>query len=140
MTDPRSPILGRIARVAVIAFALFVLGWLVVNAQRNASRGAAAPAPAGDDAPSSAERLLRDPVVGPVEYILVPAPDRSFLFSSKFAAPVVPPPASVPTYLPSSKTITPVVTPAPPVLFFPSSKAGKPGVLPPARSSQDQRQ
>jgi hypothetical protein len=136
MTDRNSPILDRIARVAAVAFALCVLAWLVVRAQRNANGGAAAPAPASEGAPlgegaTAGEELLRDPVVGPVEPIMVPpAVDPTFLFSSKSAAPVVSPPpatypASVPTYLFSSKTITPLVMPAPPV-FLPSSKSGRP--------------
>ena len=60
---------GRAARVAAVAFALFVLGWLVVQAQRNAGGGAGAPAPASEGAPvsegapSDDEPLLRDPVV-----------------------------------------------------------------------------
>jgi hypothetical protein len=125
MTDQRSVILGRIARFAAVAIALAVLGWLVVQAQRNADRGAApaAPVPTREDAPSPEGRLLRDPVVGPVEAIEVPPDQQTFLFSSKSAAPLVssPQPAA----------------PMDATGLLPSSKSGPP-LLP--RSTPSQRQ
>ena len=65
------------------------------------------------------------------------AAPATFLFSSKFAAPVVPPAPAAPgppTFLPSSKTITPLVVPTPPVLRF--SESGRPVPQAPAGQRQ----
>jgi hypothetical protein len=119
----RSTLIVRLAGVGAVAFALFVLAWLVWNAQRGAN---VAPEPSGEN------RLLRDPVVGPVENIRV-EPDPTLLPSTKAARlEVVDPAPAAPrsvkaakpprTFLPSSKTITLPPVPNPPVLVFPPSK------------------
>lgn len=124
---------ASIARGVAILFALFVVGWLVVTAQRDANRAAQEPVPAGPpltvEAPSTAVENENEP---------------QFLHSSKSAvieervrrdpgakatAPVRAPAA--PRYLPSSKTITPLVTPATPVLTLPGSKL--PAIVTPQR-------
>jgi len=117
----RSTAIVRLARAAAVAFALFVLGWLTWNAQRGAH---VAPAPAGE------VRLLRDPVVGPVEDIPL---GPTLLPSTKAARLHVVVPATVDpgavkaakpprTFLPSSKTITVMPVPDVPVLRFPPSR------------------
>ena len=152
------------ARIAAVTASLAVVTWLVVDAQRRAN----APRrdePAVADAPADA-RLLQDPVL-PVFPSDHPIFDDPYLSSSKSvrmphhaetavpgqdpAAAVVPqvflpgsksgPAVSTPTFLHSSKTLTPLVMPVPPTLTFPpgtetataltdpylwSSKSGRP--------------
>jgi hypothetical protein len=114
MSDRLSVPIRHLARIATVVFALFVLGWLVVNAQRNANRGAGEPETAVAPAATPTEpppeflyssksiviepRVLQDPSIGPVETVIVP-PAEVFLPSSKVGRPgVVPPlaPASGP--------------------------------------------
>jgi hypothetical protein len=129
-TDRCSRILVLVLRVAAVTFALVVLGWLVVQAQRNANGAAGAQAPTGD--PLDRDRLLADPIVGEIQEIAItPATDQTLLPSTKATrVNQVLPPASdaahTQTYLYSSKTITPLVMPVPPKLFLPSSKSGNP--------------
>lgn len=139
----RPPILSTVARAIAILFAIFVVAWLVVNAQRNADRAAQEPTPGepayelealpnGIDAPSETHFLFSSKSAVPA------APP--FLPSTKIGLPgLTPPPAAnapepaAPRFLPSSKTITPVVTPKPPVLVFPYAKQptdAKPGTPP----------
>jgi len=111
----------RVARAAAVAFALFVLGWLVWNAQRG---------PHVPLAPSGEDRLLRDPVIGPIEDIplgptLLPS-TKSARLDGVVPVPVDPgavkaakPPR---TFLPSTKTITVMPVPDVPDLRFPPSK------------------
>ncbi|HEX6813251.1 MAG TPA: hypothetical protein VF384_16640 [Planctomycetota bacterium] len=133
MPDPLdrcSRILVLVLRVAAVTFALAVLGWLVVQAQRNANGGAEPQAPEVDS--PERRRLLSDPIVGPVEPIVITADDETYLFSSK-AARIEPvhEAARTQTYLHSSKTITPLPMPVVPKLVFPPpSQSGKPAAQP----------
>ena len=100
MTNRLSVPIRHLARIATIVFALFVLGWLVVNAERNANRivsksppatapTAAPPAPAPEFLYSSKSLVIEPSVLGGPVLI---APPEPFLPSSKFGRPSIAPP------------------------------------------------
>jgi hypothetical protein len=110
----------RAARIAAVVFALAVLAWLAVAAQRRARPAPIDPAPAPSDAPAAASPALGAPPPAAVE--------PAFLFSSKSGRIVVP--VAPPTFLPTSKSVAPdTMKPfAPPV---PVTEPPQPATKPP---------